>query len=89
MTEQEQLKKYVDEFIAAIKDYSRYPFSNFDFKMLSGGQVSFSDDKLDDYWEGFLMAKRSQPVIELPTPFHDSISGYECDELHNTITDAG
>lgn len=44
---------------------------------------------VSDVEKAYISAKRSTPVVELPEPFHDSISGYECDELHESLIAAG
>ena len=103
MTDQ-QIEIWRKEFFALINEklsYQNYPESDLIEFHLDGELIASynhpaeidpnhsCEDIKKILWHSFLMAKRTQPVIELPTPFNDSISGYECDELHNAITAAG
>ena len=55
------------------------------------------NDPVQYHWKGFLMAKRNQPVIELPDPFkinngddNDETQMHFCaDEVEQAITAAG
>lgn len=46
---------------------------------------------MEDRWNGFLMAKRSQPVVDLPgeNPMIFGLSGFEKHELIEALTAAG
>lgn len=51
-------------------------------------------DPIDAMWRGFLMAKRSQPIVILPNQIncegvYFDLNGYEAEEIHERLTAAG
>jgi hypothetical protein len=63
----ENIEQWMNEFIAILIDKD---CTNFSFSKKDNGR-GFRDANLDTMWTGFLMAKRSMPVVELPGPYID------------------
>lgn len=88
MTDAEQIEAWRKEFESNLRSKWQYQ------KKIVNGK--YSSQTLENMWQGFLMAKRSQPVIELPRP-RDLYSQdyvyegqYNFDhEIHEAIAKAG
>lgn len=81
MTEQEQIEVWRKDFSKAI---------GHNYTVRSDGR--YVDVQIDNVWQGFLMAKRSMPVIELPDNSKEDIGGFDCfdkDTVFKAITAAG
>ena len=70
MTEQEQIEKWRKEFELMIGEENTKkngaPFNVVGYSHLSPKEGSYRLPSIDSMWQGFLMAKRNMPVIELP-----------------------
>jgi len=79
---QEPIEQWRAEFKALIDDNTDIPKSY---------RNNYWINIIEDRWQGFLMAKRSQKTIELPeqNPMIFSLRGYEANDLHDAITAAG
>lgn len=82
----EPIERWQEEFEGAIKPHFKVDSPEFNSKVRNG---DYFYAHMNLAWTAFCIAKRSQPVVELPNPFHDSVSGYECDELHESLDAAG
>lgn len=93
MTDAEQIEAWRSEHKSILLATNRWCLAN--FQEIDG---SYYDWHLQASWEGFLMAKRSQPVIELPKPTAidfgtlNSINSIDCLSIYSigeAITSAG
>lgn len=80
MTDAEQIEAWRSEFESEFDDVSQ--------KYDSG---IYRNSHRESMWQGFIMAKRSQPVIELPVQAitRNNKMVYGADDIHAAITAAG
>lgn len=88
MTEEQQIEAWRKEFEAAIKMTDRYHHALESTKSMIliayGGRYRNTDT--ETLWQGFLLARRSMPVIELPEFFDAVIDG--CQLFSGSVTAA-
>jgi len=79
----DQIEKWQEEFESMIGEENikrnGAPFNVVGFSHLSPKEGSYRLPSIESMWQGFLMAKRNMPVIELPKPelcFTSSPSGH-------------
>lgn len=95
MDDKELIEVWRKEFHAEIRN--RGGTVSFDGRnadlCVDGEAVDFLyfDDRLNHCWYGFLMARRSQPVVELPVMRFSATEPifYVTDEVHSALTAAG
>lgn len=81
----EPIEKWKEEHKRLLLATNEWCFANFQSR-----NGVYYDWKLQASWEGFLMAKRSAPVVYLPMPrgSYDFVADYQ-EEVIESLTSAG